>query len=50
MEWEGGKLTQVERVSKWGKECVVKYGDRQVMLSGINKGEKYMLDADLKKM
>lgn len=50
MEWEGGKLKQVEIVSKWGKECVVKYGDRQVMLSGINKGEKYMLDADLKKM
>lgn len=48
MEWEDGKLKQVEIMSKWGKECVVKYGDRQVALKNMNTGERYLLNGDLK--
>ena len=44
IDWENGQLKQVEILSAWGSECVVAYGDKQITLTGMKKGEKYVLD------
>lgn len=48
MKWEKGKLQRVEIISNAGKECFLKYGDRETKF-GTTKGKRYVLNGELKK-
>jgi len=47
LKWAQGKLQAVEIQSKAGRECVVKYGGREVRLA-TNAGKVYRLSGELK--
>lgn len=49
IEWKDGRLKQVEVLSKAGKECELKYGDRRIQFK-TRKNQRYRFDGDLRKM
>jgi alpha-L-fucosidase 2 len=48
IDWENGKLTRLEVVSKLGKPCFVKYGAEHIYLKDKKIGKKYVLDGQLR--
>jgi alpha-L-fucosidase 2 len=46
LDWENGKLKQVEILSKLGNPATVRYGDKIVTMK-TEKGNRYLLNADL---
>lgn len=49
MKWKEGKLENLEVLSKAGKKCSIKYGDREITFD-TDKGEVYQLNEDLKQI
>jgi alpha-L-fucosidase 2 len=49
LQWQNGKLAATTITSTAGKECVVRYGDKEVKFP-TTKGKNYTLDANLKLM
>jgi alpha-L-fucosidase 2 len=48
-DWEGGKLNKLEVLSKSGRTCTLKYGEKIVEFD-TQKGNKYTFDRDLKRL
>ena len=48
ISWNDGKLTQVEVLSKAGKECSLKYRDKEVKFN-TKTGQRYVFDGNLRK-
>jgi len=46
MEWQQGRLLSVHILSKLGKPCKIRYGEKVVALN-TEKGRTYVLDGDL---
>jgi alpha-L-fucosidase 2 len=49
ISWNDGKLKQVEILSKAGKECTLKYKDKEIRF-GTRKGQRYTLDGGLRQI
>jgi hypothetical protein len=47
LKWAQGQLQEVEIQSEAGRECVVRYGDKQLRLA-TKPGKVYKLTGDLK--
>jgi alpha-L-fucosidase 2 len=48
-DWKGGKLNKLEVLSKAGRPCILKYGEKIVEFD-TQKGKKYVFDHDLQRL
>jgi alpha-L-fucosidase 2 len=49
ISWNNGRLKQVEVLSNAGKECTLKYGDKEIRFTTM-KGQRYKLNGNLQKI
>jgi len=48
-DWSNGKLNKIQVLSKAGKKCILRYGDKVVEMA-TEKGKTYLFDGGLKRL